>query len=574
MIRVSAEWKLQLKAEEIYDMALTDNELCMIEQLCYLNSEVAKTAEVKSDFNGVQIEREKKTIGEILSCFDEEALERLRNKGNEVLKNAGYISAEEWAGIIEYIQQNEEVSSLRLSDVMTDSEETVIALCFEDKNDPSQALVAFKGTTGKREWVDNVKGMNQADTACQIEAKNYIEDLPYSKITVTGHSKGANKAMYVAITSDKVSRCVAYDGQGFSEKFIDKYSAEIGLRAANIKNYSLSTDYVHALMFPIPGSEQIYCKGYHVDGIEQHHSPNSFFMADEGGNIILDIFGAPIVTVTEEDASITMLHEFTTFVMNNADAEDKESIIGCVSELLATVFGEGDAPEQDISDALLKDPDALAVLIAYLAKYMDEYDLKAEDIDKLLLMLNPDNGKPGLGFIVECVKKQLNDGDDDWFIRTLLLPALKKFFFDDVNIDVGSFWAKIDSKVKSIQVTKGTEDYQGKTGTLHDFSKKVYQGIQDVINKVEQTGFSSVSGWNQYAHYEWFSSLAIPGAIRGITAYADNLTAVNYESKTRVEELFERISGIDSAYADQLNRQNDTLRTICTNLSNCAAGLS
>ncbi len=33
--------------------------------------------------------------------------------------------------------------------------------------------------------------------------------------------------MYVAITSEKISRCVASDGQGFSKQFMNKYWLEI-----------------------------------------------------------------------------------------------------------------------------------------------------------------------------------------------------------------------------------------------------------------------------------------------------------------------------------------------------------
>ena len=67
--------------------------------------------------------------------------------------------------------------------------------------------------------------------------------------------------MYVAITSDKVTRFVAYYGQGFSQEFIDKYWAEIQAKGEFITEYSLSTDYVHVLLFPVPNSKQVYCQG-------------------------------------------------------------------------------------------------------------------------------------------------------------------------------------------------------------------------------------------------------------------------------------------------------------------------
>lgn len=318
-------------------MVLTDNELGMIEQLCYLNKDVAEPAGV-SGFSGVKDGQKNMSIEEILACFDEEALRKLENCDSEI--DGACASGEEWARIIRYLKSSR-MKDLVLADTMINSNGTILALCFTEEGNTSEAVVAFKGTSGGDEWVDNVEGLNVTDTECQKDTLDFIESLPYDSITITGHSKGGNKAMYVAITSDKVDRCVAYDGQGFSQEFIDKYWAEIQERGKNITNYSLSTDYVHALMFPVPNSNQVYCEGYGVDNIKQHHSPNSFFVTDANGNIVLDQEGNPIVVEISEDESIKMLHDFTTFVINNADEKDKVEIVDFVSQLLAMVFAGG-----------------------------------------------------------------------------------------------------------------------------------------------------------------------------------------------------------------------------------------
>lgn len=156
-------------------MILSDNDLMILEQLTYLNSEVAKAAGLKSQ--SVIKNGKNKTIGDILSVFTEEKLRNLE---------------------------------------------------------------------------ENAKAIG-----CQKEALDYIECLPYEDITVVGHSKGGNKAMYVAVTSGKVSRNISMDGQGFSKEFIDKYWAEINEKGAIITNYSVSSDYVHVLLFPVPNSNQI-----------------------------------------------------------------------------------------------------------------------------------------------------------------------------------------------------------------------------------------------------------------------------------------------------------------------------
>lgn len=464
-------------------MRISDNELCMLEQLCYLNVEVAKAAGIKDDFKDIS-KHEEETIGNILACFDDEAIKKLREAGDTEIEGA-CASGEEWANIIEYLKKDtgseNDLSDLVLSSTMSNNSKTTLALCFTEKNNPSEAIVAFKGTSGAEEWIDNVEGLIATDTKCQMDALDYIESLKYSSIIVTGHSKGGNKAMYVAITSDKVERCVAYDGQGFSREFIDKYGEQIQEKGDNISNYSLSTDYVHALMFPVPNSKQIYCKGYGVDNVKQHHSPNSFFKTDEVGNLVLDKAGNPVVVLEDESESIEMLHNFTTFIMNNGEQEDKEDIIEYVSKLLSMTFAGGKVSTEDIIDYALSDPDTMATIMAYLVKYMDEYDLDADDIDGLLDVIGLDelnslitvegldiakyhiNINVNLANIINIIKEQLNDGNDDWFIKNILLPILKRSLFDDVDLDISAFWEKINSKVKEIDATKGIEDYEPET---------------------------------------------------------------------------------------------------------------
>ncbi|HHT97502.1 MAG TPA: DUF2974 domain-containing protein [Clostridiales bacterium] len=89
--------------------------------------------------------------------------------------------------------------------------EVRLALTFHEKGNNTDAIVAFKGTSGGLEWLDNVEGFNLSDTRAQKEALDFIEGLKFSNVTVTGHSKGGNKAMYVATLSDKVTRCLSYD---------------------------------------------------------------------------------------------------------------------------------------------------------------------------------------------------------------------------------------------------------------------------------------------------------------------------------------------------------------------------
>lgn len=537
-------------------MVLTDNELGMIEQLTYLNASVAEEAGIEG-FYGVTGEKTEQSISQILSSFDEKALQTLEDKGEQ---DIGFVSAKEWAGMIRYLQTSK-MKDLVLTDTMTRENGTTIALCFTEKGNAEDAIVAFRGTSGGAEWVDNVQGLNETDTRCQKEALDFIESLSSDNITVTGHSKGGNKAMYVAITSDKVTRCVAYDGQGFSQEFVDKYWAEIQKKSGNIKAYSLATDYVHALLFPVPDAEQIYCQGYGVANIGEHHSPNSLFVTDEKGQIVLDEAGNPMVVKIEEDASIVMLHEFTTFVIHNANAEDKEEIIGFVSQLLEMSFGGDDVPMEDLMDFAMGEPDTVALVAAYLVKYMDENDLGSEDIDQMLSVLGLKSLDEiftvrvmgfdiiGLSGILDFAKKQLTDKNDDWWIKNVWLPLLKKWKLDGYDIDISALWEKINSKIKEIDGSGGCANAEARSGTIRDFSSDVYEVLMNTIHQMESIGGVSVSSWSNYAGEEWYAPLRVSVAVQGINSYFEKLSQTNQTCKQRIDKVFDNVKTIDTNMA-------------------------
>ena len=140
-------------------------------------------------------------------------------------------------------------------------------------------------------------------------------------------------------------------------------------------------------MFPIPNSNQIYCKGFGVDDVGQHHSPNSFFVTDSKGNIIFDENGCPQVIITDEDESMKILHNFTTFILNNAKPNEKDAITNFMSNLLSKCFSSS---ADEIIKLVTADPDTLAMVVAYLVKYMGEYDLDSDDVNLILKALGID----------------------------------------------------------------------------------------------------------------------------------------------------------------------------------------
>lgn len=375
---------------------LTDAELCMLEQLTYLDEDVAAAAGVNDSFGKINEKMKNWTIEDILSAFDDEALLRLATHTESVCD--AEISGFEWVQIISYIKNNERLANLKLVDLYTtpddnyyhaavyedgkyigiadkgvyvydpatnwyisateykrqynkhklsvdeiylespetgemvsyaeyasffdlpilgdiEVQKTPLGLCFAYDSDPTSAIITYKGTTGQDEWGDNAEAAIEYATTPQHEALNFAEQmvaLGYTHLTVTGHSKGANKAMFTTIMCDNVEHCACFDGEGFSLDFISAFGKEhtdergsgmekpdseyyvtnssqtadrIAERAELIYNYSLSTDFVHILLHQLPGSNQIYVEGYGVGNLPENHAPNSFFMQNNTDNI-------------------------------------------------------------------------------------------------------------------------------------------------------------------------------------------------------------------------------------------------------------------------------------------------
>lgn len=317
-------------------MYLTDEELCMLEQLTYLDEDVAKAAGINNNFSKINSDMKTLSILDILEDFDDKALARLALHTESVCDGA--ISGTEWVRIISYIK-NSRLSELKLVDLYTtdnryhaairneDGEYVELVDYYEDNPDAvvsdsdlikyplglcfafdgsDEAIIAYKGTTGQSEWGDNVAVATEYATAPQVKALNFANKIAetYSQITVTGHSKGANKAMFTTILCDSVTRCVCIDGQGFSVDFLANYDTRkydtgnpipyphrleeipnseetlrrIAERSQLITNYSLSNDFVHLLLNQLPGSHQIYLQGFGVDSPMENHAPNSIFM--------------------------------------------------------------------------------------------------------------------------------------------------------------------------------------------------------------------------------------------------------------------------------------------------------
>lgn len=560
---------------------LTDQDLMMLELLTYLNGSVFEAA------GHTKPEREPKTVEDLLRIFDEKALKRLEECDDKDI--SAFMTGKEWAATIREMQDNESLRDLSI----VNRNPNVHANCYKDPF--GNVYVAFKGTTGGTEWYDNVLGLYQSDTLSQKEALDYIEGLPYDDITVVGHSKGGNKAQYVTITSDKVTRCVSMDGQGFSQEFLDKYANEIEAKGGLVKNYSLENDYVHILLFRMPGSEQIFCQNGENNPGLRNHSPGAYYKyeKDKDGKWRIAVYAdGKMIKKVPENKGMTNLHEFTCFVLNVMQNKDREKVAEYLGIALALamcsekenykVEVEGVTyTKKDLAKFLMSDQETMALVLAYVMKYADTCGMSDDEMMALLdafglgdilrklaaayaalVVTKPDlaiaAGFTGVTIseLLEFLHKQITDGKNDPLVQKLI-EWLGAFINKEAGteIDWVKAWKDIEAEyieIGKVSKYKAAKDSKIPKSRVWDYSENAYHTIIETISTAERLTDGSITGWNRYAGEEWYDSLFISLMINGVKKYYEHLSEINGQCKRQTDRIFERVRNVDFVQAGRI----------------------
>lgn len=223
----------------------------------------------------------------------------------------------EWRSLVENIKKNPELLTYRVQHYKDDSVSNKNMACFvDDTENPQDVIVVFRGTLKNDDWRDNGSCCYKSDTQKQTEAAEYVNKLPENygnNITVTGHSKGGNKAQYVTVVTNRVKRCVSFDGQGFSKEFIEKYRDEIPKKAQYITSISTAEDYVNSLLLPIV-EKRVFVEANikYVYHFVEYHKPN----------ILLNDFGE-LNPQKEQSKFSKRINDYTSYVLLNVKDSKK-----------------------------------------------------------------------------------------------------------------------------------------------------------------------------------------------------------------------------------------------------------
>lgn len=370
-------------------MSLSTEQMLLLNNLMYMAPGEGSPLMRAESFEG-------QSIGEWINNIDVSKLADSKNYGS-------FMTGQDWKNIISAVKQDNTLMNMTIATTHVDNAAGggggSSALFLSNTGD---AVVVFRGTASG-EWTDNFIGGNVTDTPQQQNALDWYQDvykeygLDNYEVTVSGHSKGGNKAKYITVLDDTVDHCVSFDGQGFSDKFIDKYSDQIAVEQGKIENHNVDYDYVNLLLNDI--GETTYYEGQDLGqgGFLENHAPNTFMDFNGDGT-----FSMP-VNPNGQGPEMKALDEFLNNYLRSMTDGQKNDALLMVNAIIDNAFSiPNNATAADIANLYLQmaaDPkyaDDLAYFLAYTIKYEQANPEFAGQIRGLLKEL-------GMGDYVEYV---------------------------------------------------------------------------------------------------------------------------------------------------------------------------
>lgn len=336
---------------------LSTEQLLLLNNLMYMTAEEPLRPITTDAYLG-------KPVGILIESIDTKRFDKEKNYGS-------YMAGTDWQKILRAIQKDGRLMQMTLAQTNVDTGVGGgggVSALFIDP-DFREAVVCYRGTAAG-EWKDNFIGGGETDvldgvsTLQQKNALSWYQSLSlddYATVTVTGHSKGGNKAKYVTILDSSVDRCVAFDGQGFSDEFVKKYQRQIAGNQHKIRNCNVEGDYVNLLLNDVGICE--FYQGWDIGagGFLENHCPNTLLKFSEDGS-------CKMYSGSREPAMEALDQFLNRYLRSLPPAQKKGTLL--LFGTLAEAGFHGAAAEELIYIALRgKNPSLTAKLLAYLTEY-------------------------------------------------------------------------------------------------------------------------------------------------------------------------------------------------------------
>lgn len=506
-------------ALEVIAMQLTDEQLGMLDVLMYEDG----------DGSGIFRGNEGKTLGEILDELDRSGYD--------------FAASDE---LIDAIRNDPRLSDLVLADVDSYDERGAHAAAFVENTAGGgrNTYVAFQGTgTGETidgqatnsEWYTDALGLEQSDTQPQREAREYVKYVAEhygSPVTVTGHSNGANKAMYVAATSDVVDRCVAFDGQGFSPAFFDKYADLIDKNSDKVTFYGLEDDYVGPLLRPLPIDKEYIAYGDSYDGDNPgetfmlNHGMESFFTSyiDENGKRRYGFKKG------QQSPFSQQIESFIIHIYDKLSTQQLAILAPVIGQILDSLLGtKGRSIQEVLSD------DANRAGVVLLIAVACSYDGWTAFIDATL----------------DAFGDAMSDEMREEFERLRSIPGnlwavLKAFGITQLFDMIVSLNGVLIS-AGSLAVINITQDALGfdamASNLVREFTEAKKQELLSIVREVEQEEWWDPTRWDVWYRGErFFGRLTIDNYQNDMRTYYRKVADIEGATTQTIEDNFSRVA--------------------------------
>jgi hypothetical protein len=386
------------------------------------------------------------------------------------------VTGAEYKEILWAIRPNEHLKSLIVRDSHREdisAGESRSAYLF----DPScnEAVIVFKGTQGDAEWIDNVSGLYQVPTAFQENALKWFQSLDLSDcqcITVTGHSKGGNKSKFITIMDDRVDNCYSFDGQGFSDEFIEKYASNIIKNQGKILNIIAQSDFVNILLNDV-GKRQFYLgTNFGRMGFAENHCANAILFYDDFG-------GMSVWKADSQDPKMADLDIMLNSFIRSTKMSTREGVAKMLGAVIVCAeHGDTNGLINIFSDE--QHSDSAAKLVAYILRYKQEKPKMVQSVREILKQNGFNTGILGLinfvtnyDLLMELIGKQpsavisllkMNHVNDS--VVTFLNKHMELF---DFLVHTAKYMRKVDPNKYSGEDLKAED-----VGTFIGRRKKVF----------------------------------------------------------------------------------------------------
>lgn len=265
------------------------------------------------------------------------------------------------------------------------------------------------GLLGMEDWLDNLRSAIEIETLQQAQAKAFIDRVgameSCKSISITGHSKGGNNALYALIMAnpevrEKIINCVTFNAPGFNDDFIkeNKDIIDMLVKAGIIKEYQGSGDLVSEIMNNLSNPIIIQQMDWKNKVLIDDHYIYAMMLNGDGTGFVIDPNG-------KKSLIPKIVNSIVNNLLGNLSDEEVDSVIELVSKIMDNKdYSIGNIldllKESDVSDETIK------VILLYVAasgviEWAIDFDRKMnERVDNVLGLL-----KDVKGFVVNNLEK-------------------------------------------------------------------------------------------------------------------------------------------------------------------------